>query len=217
MIIYNCIGGFTQDTHTENGIIKLSERLRQYHCDGFSKRVAFYRWDSNWYRIAEYHYIISEMYTEHLTICIFAYSWGAGWGAVQLAKHLRRTGLDVRVMVLSDPVYRHPNIFLKWLSLFGRDWNFNPTITIPPNVEEVFSFHQNLNIPQGHKVITQGTTILHPSHYVHNMVHQKMDSNWMFHGACMEVAKRVENNEMLLDLDLESMDIIRYRDQYASF
>lgn len=212
MIIYNCIGGFTQDTHTENGMIKLSERLRENgHSDGFDKRVLFYRWDSNWHRVAEYNFIISEMYTEHLTICIFAYSWGAGWGAIQLAKHLQKTGLDVRVMVLCDPVYRHPNILLKWFSLFGRDWNFNPTITIPLNVEEVFSFHQRQNIPQGHKILVQGQTILHPSYHIKNMIHQKMDSSWIFQGTCMEIARRVDNNEMLLDIDIESMDIARYK------
>lgn len=208
MIIHQCISGFTQNFNTLHGVMKLSERLRMLgHSDGFHKRVMLHRWCSNWKSIAEQYWILSEFYLEEITVCIYAYSWGAGWGAMQLAKHLQKCRLDVKVMVLSDPVYRHPNYLFRPLSLFYRDSTFSPIIRVPQNVHEVFSLHQRVNRPQGHRLLNTNGTLIHPSILIDNTVHQKMDDNWTFHALSLEVARRVGENLPLSSIDIKQLDL----------
>ena len=201
MIIHQCISGFTQNMQTLHGVLKLSERMRRPESgivDCCSRRLYYNRWNDDWSKIAEHYWNISDIYLEPLTICVYAYSWGAGWGAMQLAKHLDKAGMKIRVMVLSDPVYRHPLLSLRWLSLLKRDSSFAPIIKVPKNVKEIFHFYQRLNVPAGHKLSVTGETLLRPGMELHR-IHQKMDDAWEFHGLSISVAKRVTKKETLDD------------------
>lgn len=213
MIIHQCISGFTQNEGYLHGVMKLSERLRQTGLvDEQKVRVALHRWCSDWKKIAEYYWILGEYYLEPITVCVYAYSWGAGWGAMRLAKYLNRNGMDIRVMVLSDPVYRHKHFLLRWLALVQRDSNFSPIIRVPKNVHEVFHLHQRSNRPMGHRLLSMNGTTIHPPIYIENTTHQKMDDTWKFHVLSLEVATRLTNSPTtpLGDIDLETLDLAKY-------
>jgi hypothetical protein len=200
MIIHQCISGFTQNVHQIHGILKLSERMRRPESgvvDCCHRRLYFNRWNDDWKKIAEHYWNVADLHLESLTICVYAYSWGAGWGAMQLARHLKRFEMKVRVMVLCDPVYRNPHWYLKWLSLVHRDSSFSPVIRVPDNVREVFHFHQRVNVPSGHKLVGTGETLIRPPIELRR-IHQKMDDSWEFHGLSLSIAKKV-NSRLSLD------------------
>ncbi|PHR99577.1 MAG: hypothetical protein COA78_24730 [Blastopirellula sp.] len=193
MIIHTTISGFTQDHGSWHGVLELTEKLREKHCEGVRSRVHYYRWDENWAAIAEYYWSLSEKYHTQPLIAIYAYSWGAGHGAMRLTEQLRKRGLRVRLMVLADPVYR--NVWCLWRSM--RNWNLpwfgEPIIRVPDYVDEVFSFHQVQNRPSGHKLLpesrTGGPTIHPPVLLTAN--HQYMDNAGEFHAKCLEQASRL--------------------------
>ncbi|MFI4876234.1 MAG: hypothetical protein ACIALR_12875 [Blastopirellula sp. JB062] len=193
LLIHNAISGFTQSQATWHGTIDLAEKLRETHCDGVRSRVHYFRWCEDWDAVAAYHLSLAEQYRQKPTIGIYAYSWGAGWGAMQLAKQLRRRGLPVRVMVLSDPIYRHPIALWRslrnaWLPIVGE-----PLIRVPDNVKEVFTFHHLQNRPSGHKLISASRTngaLIHPPQLLH-YDHQYMDDAPEFHRAALDQAARI--------------------------
>lgn len=213
MIVHQCISGFTQNVNTLHGVLKLSERLRQSGIvDEMRTRVILHQWKSDWKKIAEYYWLLSEYYLEPVTICVYAYSWGAGWGAMQLANYLNRNGMDIKVMVLSDPVFRHPKWYMRWQSLIQRDSSFSPIIRVPTNVHEVFQFHQKTNRPMGHRLLSMNGTLIHPPHIIPNTTHQKMDDNWKFHALSLEIAKimHINPNKSLCDIDLDNLKLTDY-------
>jgi hypothetical protein len=203
MIKHVCISGFTQNDAFLHGVMKLSERLREQNIvDEFKSRIDLFQWNSDWKKIAEYYWLLQEHYLEKTTICVYAYSWGAGWGAMQLAKRLARNGMYIRVMVLSDPVYRSRWFTFKFRSMLARDSMFAPIIHVPHNVQEVFNLYQTTNRPQGHRLIATNGTKIHPSIHVPNTEHQKMDDNWKFHTLSQEIAIRIT-----LDMPLDDIQI----------
>lgn len=210
MIIHQCIAGFTQNVHTLHGVMKLSERIRQLGVDGVQTRILLNTWCSDWKKIAEYYWILSEYYLEPITICVYAYSWGAGWGAMQLARHLNQCGLEIQVMVLSDPVYRHPHWWMRWLAMVQRDATFSPIIKVPSNVHEIFQLHQKTNRPQAHKLLSMNGTLIHPPILIDNTIHQKMDDCWKFHALALEVVERSSKGLSFGDIDLTKLDLMDY-------
>ncbi len=192
LAIHVAISGFTQGYGRWHGIAELAEKLRSVHGRGCGSRVHYFRWNENWRAVAEYFFALSERYDRPLVIAVYAYSWGGGWGAMQLARELRRRGIRVRVMVLSDPVYCHPYDLLRWRALMN--WNLpivgEPIIRVPSTVDEVFSFHQIGDRPAGHKLIsdsrTNGATI-HPRVLL-DCDHGWMDSAQEFHAQALDVA-----------------------------
>jgi hypothetical protein len=138
-----CISGFTQSHGRTHGIYRLSERLLDHgHNNGVRRRVWYFRWNEDWKRIAEHVEMVGLFHNETVLVAIHAYSWGAGRGAIHLAKELRRRGIRVRFMNLADPVYCSWLLSFRWLALVRRDLLFlpSPVIRIPPTVDEVFSF-----------------------------------------------------------------------------
>jgi hypothetical protein len=211
MIIHQCISGFTQNVHTLHGVLKLSERFRQSALiDGVNTRVALHQWKSDWAKVAEYYWLLTEYYMVPVTICVYAYSWGAGWGAMQLARHLNRAGLDIKAMVLCDPVYRHPKWYLRWMSLVQRDSSFSPIIRVPTNIHTIYTLNQQTNRPMGHRLLATNGTVIHPPYHVKNTIHQKMDDSWKFHALSLEVAKRVTTNQPLGQIDVEALKLGDY-------
>jgi pimeloyl-ACP methyl ester carboxylesterase len=207
MIIHQCISGFTQNVGYLHGVMKLSERLRKHSaCDCHGTRVELNTWKSDWKQIAEYYWLLSEFHFKPLTLCVYAYSWGCGWGAMELARNLKNANIRIRAMVLCDPVFRHPEWYMRWKSIVHRDSKFEPVIKIPDNVEEVFSFYQTVNRPGGHKLVADGNTTIHPSIHVKDTIHQKMDDNWKFHLLSLEVANRVNKGLSLSMIDIDQLD-----------
>ena len=197
MIIHQCISGFTQDVNTFHGILRLSEKIRGA-VDCKNNRFEVHRWCSNWKAIAEYYALLASYYEEKLTVCIYAYSWGAGWGAMELSRQLSKRGIEIRVMVLSDPVFRHPKWYLRWVSLLLRDTTLLPIIRVPHNVEEVYTFHQKMNRPQGHRLLPSNGTMIYPSKLVKNCNHQNMDDAFEFHSFSVDVARKISHGVVCL-------------------
>jgi len=192
-----CISGFQQTEAKRPGTWTLAEKLR---AAGFSEggrlRVSHHRWNADWAAQAAEISNISQHYGEHARIAVFAYSWGAGYGAMQLAWQLNRRGFDVDKCVLSDPVYRHPWAIFRWLALAGGSgysqfhWMAPPVIRLPDNVREAWVFHQCLNRPAGHRVVPADDTLLHPARLV-NRVHGEMDEAPEFHACAMNAARQI--------------------------
>jgi len=197
--IHCCISGFRQNKNNYHGVLSLSEKLVDAKfCHGPYSRVWLREWNDDWNTQAEYAWLLSNHYDKPIVFNIYAYSWGAGWGAVQLAKKLYRRGIRVKTMILADPVYRHPLFLFRWLSLFKREYVFfgSPIVHIPANVEEVHSYHQLMNRPQGHKLVADGKTTIHPSRKVCRE-HSKMDDLYAFHLKCVEASAELLEYEYI--------------------
>jgi len=190
--IHVCISGFTQTEKREHGVYRLAEQLMIDHSCGIFHRVWLRTWKDNWSDVAEHIWLLRERYrTNAFKVNIYGYSWGAGWGSVQLAKEMRRRGVSVNCLVLSDPVYRHPNLLFRWMALVGRDWWFAPRINIPQNVGEVHSFHQRQNRPQGHRLrCLSDSTIHHPAIEIVSE-HEYMDDAKSWHQCCLDEARMI--------------------------
>ena len=180
--IHVVIGGFTQRRDRMHGMMRLSEKLHDQIKTGPDVRIWYCRWCEPWKRYAEYVWILGSIVDE-VEVSIYAYSWGAGWGAMQLAEHLGRAGISVKIMVLSDPVYRHPWPILRFAALLP-----GKRIKIPPKVRQVFSYYQRVNKPQGHELVTTSQrTLLHPPVEL-KCTHEKMDDTKYFHEMCLKQA-----------------------------
>lgn len=193
LLIHTAISGFTQNVGKWNGILDLTEKLREQFCDGVRSRVHYYPWHANFAHVAEYYFALGEKYGTRPILGVYAYSWGAGRGAMTLARQLKRRGMLVRVMVLSDPVYHHA--FAPWRAL--RAWCLpiigEQVIRVPDNVKEVYHFHQNQNRPGGHKLISGGQAggaFIHPRQLL-AYDHQYMDNAPEFHALALEEAAKL--------------------------
>jgi hypothetical protein len=187
LTVHTVIGGFTQRSSRWHGSLKLNEQLVSELPLGTDTRAWFHRWCDDFDKVAEHIWVLSERYSTSARVCIYAYSWGAGWGAMQFAKALKKRGIPVSVMVLSDPVYRHPRITLRWLALM-RSW---VAIKVPSNVREVYHFYQREDTPQGHALSPEnGHTIIHPGIKLVR-VHTKMDDAPEWHARSMQEARRI--------------------------
>lgn len=183
--VHQCISGFLQTDERPTGMFRLAERL---HLQGFNNcisRVRLDRWNANWASVAENLWLLGQQHQVEVAVNIYAYSWGVGWGAVQLARELQKRSITVHHLVASDGVYRH-----RWFrlpSILGRDQG--PTIRVPANVMRVRSFHQTLNRPQGHKIAGDRDFrgMIEESVEL-NATHQYMDDNQVFHTAAIDAA-----------------------------
>ena len=197
-VIHACISGFRQTPGDYNGTVELREKLiRSGHSMGVESRVEYYTWNTNWNDIAEHYSDLRRIYQTWPTICLYAYSWGAGWGAVRLARELYKRGLSVHSMALCDPIYRHPSKFLSWVSMLVESrWFPRPAIRIPANVQYVFGVHQTISTPMGFLVQPENelkTQVLPSIHLEVAHVHIHKHQDW--HSLCIEAANRVFKGE----------------------
>lgn len=175
------ISGFRQDLSNATGFDKLLLRMLDANVSGF---ISDHQWSDDWGGVAE---AIKRRSTDLPTIKVYAYSWGAGWGFVQLAKHLRRRGFRVAHAVLADPVYRS-RLLPTWLPLNPLSMLSTPTINVPGNVNEVSWFYQRIDRPAGHRPVAK-----QPSTRINEGVelvraHAFMDDAPEFHSKALEVA-----------------------------
>jgi pimeloyl-ACP methyl ester carboxylesterase len=167
----------------------LWRKLTEDH-HGCDERVELRPWNSNWSDEAE---MVYRFRNGKPRLTIAAYSWGAGWGAMQFARELNKRGIEVESMVLSDPVYRNPHLTLRWLTTFSF-----PIIRVPENVRSVRWFRQKKEWPCGHELMGGGSltagTVIHDA-VVAECGHLAMDELPAFHAAALEEAAKAHNCE----------------------
>lgn len=144
------IGGRTQKTGEDTGMMRLWARLFRWRADHPVHGSMFLmprEWNDDTKQLAA----LLERYATvegRPRIVIAAYSWGAGYGAIRLAKSLARRGRMVDLLLLIDPVYRSrlPLMFrlLAFTTWFG--------IRVPANVRRVLTWRQHNAGPRGTNV-----------------------------------------------------------------
>jgi pimeloyl-ACP methyl ester carboxylesterase len=176
------IGGFRQTEGKPTGMVRLWHRLHELHAQP-GVCVELRSWNDNWRELAELIWRVQPE-DEPVVIKVYAYSWGAGWGAMRLARELSRRGVNVSWMVLSDPVYRSPWIITRWLALVP--WR---SILVPPNVRVVHWFRQRVSLPSGHALRPQRKerTVISPAVWA-DVSHLYMDDLRTFHRECERVS-----------------------------
>jgi hypothetical protein len=179
-----CIGGFQQHEGEPNGTLNLWQILS--HLRSPKTVVMLREWNADWSALADLIFRASNGRAP--AINIYGYSWGAGYGAMQLARQLGRRGLQVHKMVLADPVYRSRWFLLRWLAL--RWW---PVIRVPANVAEVWSTYQRENHPQAHAMVAAdgSKTIIHRPMRV-KATHGWMDDHPVYQELCFQAAGLTE-------------------------
>lgn len=174
------IPGFLQTFGEPNGMVGLWRNLKQYETKDV--QVSINTWSENWESVAELIWRCRSDFVKP-KVNIFAYSWGAGYGAIELAKYLEHRSLIVDTMILSDPVYRSRFFATRWLA-FSR----LPKIRIPDNVNEVYAFYQTYDNLRGHELVCGSDTIEHPPVIVSNIPHSEMDDLPQFQSLCRDIA-----------------------------
>lgn len=175
------ISGFTQREGSATGCHRVWEQLHSLFAAP-DTHVALREWDSDWAQFAE-HIRVSSV--DNPTIIVSAYSWGAGYGVVQLAKELKRRGRFISCAVLSDPVYCHPLWFMRWAAMV--DWR---PVTIPSNVHDVRWFYQRENRPRAYRLRSErrALSVIRKGREITGVDHQGMDDLQAFHDECLSAA-----------------------------
>tara|TARA_B100000749_G_scaffold280852_1_gene279289 strand:+ start:4358 stop:4954 length:597 start_codon:yes stop_codon:yes gene_type:complete len=186
--------GFLQTQGTPTRLVSLWQELHAKYSAADSV-VRLCSWNNSWSDEAEFVFRLSPGGRPSV-VQVFAYSWGAGWGAMEFARQLRIRGINVSLMVLVDPVYRHtyrtgnwrsyvPNIIGQWRVL--SSWS---KIVIPDNVRgDVHWFRQQISWPAGHDLVAEDarwTRIYDPITLKVNHTH--MDDQKVVVDKCMGVA-----------------------------
>lgn len=152
---------------------------------GHANRVELEAWNACPRQSAEYIYRLGRKGTPP-NVCIFAYSWGAGYGFVRLARELGRLGIPVRCAVLSDPVYHG---LARWRALIPRTLFRRISITVPANVEDVVWFRQQTNRPAGHDLRYESPYTRRRDPTVLDLPHTEMDNAPEFRCRCLAIAR----------------------------
>lgn len=170
------IGGFTQETGEANGLNRLWKRLGKFRSP--SVCITPHAWNDRWGNLAELIFTANNG-DPPPRVVIAGYSYGGGKGAPRLCNELRRRGVNVSQLVLSDPVCT-PAL-----------WRSYP-ILIPDNVRVVHSYFQRSRRSlfgwsdwvQGHPVIPEDRrrTVVHQFQLM-RLTHTYMDDSQRFHDA----------------------------------
>lgn len=179
-----CISGFTQHQGRPSGLEVLWTLLRHTHANG-SVVVELRAWNDRWDRLAEFIFRLRPLGALP-RVYVYAYSWGAGFGFLRLARELGKRGLRIETAVLSDPVYCPP----LW-TLLPAALNPFRRIVIPQNVREVHWFYQRQSRPRGHQVVAADRfyTRVHPGVEAHAS-HAYMDDLADFWDLSVHVAHK---------------------------
>lgn len=170
-----------------NGCVRLAGELAWRFGGGATgTRVELEAWDDDPRASAEFICRLGSK-TRPPLVCIFAYSWGCGYGFVRLAEALGDLGIGVRAAVLCDPVYHG---LARWRALIPRTLFRRIRIRIPANVDEVHWFRQLQTKPAGHdlKATSRYTRIHDP--VVLDSPHTEMDNRPEFRERCLHVARQ---------------------------
>ncbi len=177
------ISGFLQNEGKPNGMVRLWGDLYAEHaCE--ETLVMMKTWNDSMDSLAEFIWRMAE---EDAVIKVYGYSWG-GAAAMKLAKALKKRGLKVHAMVLSDAVYRHSYWLGNWRA-FVRCFK----IKVPTNTGPVHWFRQKSKLGKlsGHDIVLEspfGFSWLAKPVWC-NCSHQYMDDNRLFQNKVLEVAR----------------------------
>ena len=183
------IPGYTQDYGTSTGLERIWGALDDVLAEtGPGVRVLYFPWNSPWKKIASF---IKRHSAEGPCVRVYAYSFGAGYGFVTLAKELHKLGIGIRHAVLCDPVWRRPGLPV-WTGPIGSlesIWR-NGKLPIPASVDEVTWCYQRNNRPDGDEpVAAKGArTIIHTGTQLMDAVHATADDSDWFKDAALRVA-----------------------------
>lgn len=195
-----CISGFRQSAKYRSGSEKLRLELQQFNC--LHTHVSVEDWNTDWEAYVSRIVRLGPRDVSCFDIRVFAYSWGVGYGFVQLAKYLAMEGIHVKGAVLCDGVY-HPNYALRFLNWFGAfraiDMTSNlsrkvfgePVIEVPWNVDNVWWMRQTRDYVHGHKIVAaenSNTMIFQAPNLVCS--HAAADDHQEYHRMAVEVAGR---------------------------
>lgn len=186
------ISGFSQHPNQRTGMSELALKMQE----GIGKAPGCWVlpvlvWNADWASLARSIQVNSCHDTK---IFIVAYSWGAGWGSVQLSRKLRIIGMEVDAMFLCDPVYRSRFWLMSWRSRLTKNSLFRcltPTIRIPTNVKHVDWTRQFRNWPQAHDLVAESRkTNLEFAIIEQGLTHVEMDESKTFHQLALEGVSR---------------------------
>lgn len=204
------IGGFGQHRGRLAGVDHVVALLDRYRAPGV--RVTMLPWRHDWK--AEAAFIRRHAPATQPVVCIYAYSWGVGSGAVTLAEQLRAREVDVYGLVACDGVYRHRIFCPRWLDWLLPRWQLWPrwltqwrafwpgsVIRLPANVDRhnVTAFVQRNTLPAGHRIVdargrdveTQELkTVMIDGKFAELATHVNMDESSSWHNACVHLAER---------------------------
>lgn len=192
-------GGFLQGLHDPscNGTLTLWGKLHN-ELAGPDCCVEWHPWSADVDALAE------KIFNFHNgrppLICVYGYSWG-GTTAMRFARCLRRRGLRIRCMVLTDAVYRHWYTLGQWRALVPCSY-----LLVPNNVDRVDWFYQRgprfslsrfrteggtFVEPAGHKVRAEDpeATFVFPGQEL-GFDHSHMDNAPQFHNCAINHARR---------------------------
>lgn len=192
-----CRSGFLQHKGSpHSGMVKVAGML-DYHfgCARFSRshgrnvrtRVEMEAWNDCPEATAEYIYRLGTKDTKP-RIGYFGYSWGCGYGFVQLAKELQRRGLEIDHAVLCDPVFHG---LFKWRAMIPSTLFHKIYVAVPGNVNRVSRFFQRVDKPAGHDLKLLGPYTRIVKDVELKVGHCDMDDHADFHRECFEVAARL--------------------------
>jgi pimeloyl-ACP methyl ester carboxylesterase len=184
------VSGFCQHRGQRHGLHNLFVPLHLAHASGETV-VELLAWNERWRDVADdIANLAMPLDPADVRVFVYAFSWGAGWGFVQLARQLRRHRIRVECAVLSDPVYRSRWLSLSWRSLCSLSL-LRPTICVPDNVEEVRWFRQKWNRPCGHDLVAEDRrrTRIRPPVELKGTPHTLMDDAYEFRELALRVAR----------------------------
>jgi hypothetical protein len=179
------IQGYRQRSGEPNGMFRLWEKLNGIA--GPECRVELMAWNDHWDELAETIRRCTER-NGRPDVYVYAFSWGAGWGAMELARELQGRGLVVKTMVLCDPIYRSRWLVFRWLAYLGGQRS-GPKIRVPANVLEVRGTYQQNDRLRGHRVVATGKrTRVRQFLRTAGVKHAHMEDHPVFQSMCLEAA-----------------------------
>lgn len=163
-------------------------------------RVESLVWDADWRSEASFIARHAPPDADPL-VCLYPYSWGFGWGAIQLARQLDRLHIPVYGMKVCDGVYRHSYRWGNWRALVPGS-----VVRLPGNVRRgsVELFVQRGSVLRGHRVVdADGDEI--PANVIDYIdvpcggwslhapaTHYNLDESHIWHQACRKLAAEVD-------------------------
>lgn len=188
------ISGFTQNIGRPTGFDKLWLKLRQVVRPEVVLTPPL-EWNTKWPRVVDF---ICRTSVERPELIVIAYSWGAGYGAIKLAKEFKKRGDNYQIghSVLCDPIY------YSWL----RPWRAlmaNQKIILPRNINcrGLTWLRQREGKPMGADLISENGQHVPPAVILHCR-HEYADDSSTFHGLAVEKVVNCEFSKCeLKDID----------------
>ena len=183
-----CISGFSQSLTEPTGLEALWGKLRHRMPPNDNRVIVTPReWDDDMEAMARFIVRNGDG-----LLNVYAYSWGAGHGFLKFANACQSYGLQIRRVVLADPVYASKLWSFSWRALTNKF--LPPKIKVPTNVHLVRYYRQRTTKPAGHEVVAvakDATRVVFRGWL--DLPHTRMDDSLDFHAASLTAAGETEN------------------------